>query len=221
MSMIRPGSLVVVWVGCVVLGCETQEQPVSPKGDGSTQPLALPTAEVPASSSSAENPEEVAKKVVLEAGKSFGGALKARVQEGMAAGGPPAAIPVCESDAPRIALEMAQKYGVTLGRSSLRLRNPANIGPAWVGAWLAAQGERPVEGLSPEVQVVDGPNGKVARALIPIGVEAPCIACHGPADTLAEPVKAALQQRYPADKATGYAPGDLRGVLWVEKAIGG
>ncbi len=33
---------------------------------------------------------------------------------------------------------------------------------------------------------------------------------------VAPEVKAVLDETYPADKATGYSVGDLRGVAWVE-----
>jgi hypothetical protein len=40
-----------------------------------------------------------------------------------------------------------------------------------------------------------------------------CVACHGPADRLDPDVQAILLERYPDDQATGYEPGDLRGVV--------
>lgn len=146
------------------------------------------------------------------AGQEFGTRLKGRLQEAMAAGGPPEGIDVCTVAAPAIAAEVRTKHGVKLGRSSLRLRNPGNVGPDWVMAWLRETGERPAEGLAPVKVVVDG----TARVLVPIAVEPVCVTCHGPAEGLAPEVKAALAATYPQDAATGYAVGDLRGALWVE-----
>lgn len=40
------------------------------------------------------------------------------------------------------------------------------------------------------------------------------LGCHGSAIT--PDVEVALAEKYPTDKATGYAVGDLRGVAWVE-----
>lgn len=41
-----------------------------------------------------------------------------------------------------------------------------------------------------------------------------CLTCHG-AD-LAPDVQAAIAERYPDDRATGYRTGELRGVIWAE-----
>jgi hypothetical protein len=141
--------------------------------------------------------------------------LKARVVEEMGKGGPVAAVSVCNAEAPALAAAIQSETGVTLGRSSLRLRNPANAPPAWVQEWLLAQGERLAAGTTPVATVVDGK----ARVIKPIAVEAPCLACHGAVAALAPDVKVELAQRYPMDVATGYAVGDLRGALWAEVAV--
>jgi len=51
-----------------------------------------------------------------------------------------------------------------------------------------------------------------------IATEPGCLACHG--SEVAEPVRAAIAERYPDDHATGFAVGDLRGALWVEVPAG-
>lgn len=139
--------------------------------------------------------------------------LKARVVEEMGKGGPVAAVTVCNAEAPALAATIQSETGVTLGRSSLRLRNPANVPPPWVQQWLVAQGERSAASTLPMAMVVEGK----ARVIKPIGVEAPCLACHGGA--LAPEVKVELARRYPKDVATGYVVGDLRGALWAEAAV--
>jgi hypothetical protein len=63
------------------------------------------------------------------------------------------------------------------------------------------------------------PAGPVARVLKPIAIEPLCLSCHGDPASMKDDVKAALKQRYPADKATGYQIGDLRGALWAEVPI--
>jgi hypothetical protein len=42
-----------------------------------------------------------------------------------------------------------------------------------------------------------------------------CLACHGPADSIAPAVKQVITARYPNDQATGYAIGELRGAISV------
>lgn len=142
--------------------------------------------------------------------------LKERLTTAMATGGPEAAARACSDEAQALTAQVAKETGVKLGRSSLRLRNPANAGPAWVGDWLSAQGERPAEGVAPFSAAVDVDGKHLTRLIDPIRVEAPCVACHGPKETLAPAVRDVLSAKYPADEATGYGAGDLRGAFWAE-----
>ena len=48
----------------------------------------------------------------------------------------------------------------------------------------------------------------------PIVAQPLCLTCHGKA--ISEATRAALAERYPDDKATGFEKGDLRGLFWVE-----
>jgi hypothetical protein len=50
-------------------------------------------------------------------------------------------------------------------------------------------------------------------------VEAPCLSCHGPREAIVPAVVSSLEARYPDDRATGYAAGDLRGALWAEAEV--
>jgi len=149
------------------------------------------------------------------AAKARGETLKARVVEAMAEG-PAAAAAACADEARALTAQVAAARGASVGRSSLRLRNPENAGPAWVMAWLEATGERPAEGVEgfSRVEWTDG--APVARALAPIPVEGGCVICHGDPSGIPQSVKAALAKRYPQDAATGYRPGDLRGAIWAE-----
>ena len=143
--------------------------------------------------------------------RSLGMGVRAKLTEAMASGGPAAAIGICGEAAAEVGASL-QKDGVQVGRSSLRLRNPANTGPDWVQAWLLGQGERLAAEASPFVDKTP----TSVRVALPIAVEAPCVACHGSPEALAPEIRAALAQRYPSDRATGYAVGDLRGAVWAE-----
>lgn len=146
------------------------------------------------------------------AADAFSPRLRAELQGAMQRGGPVAGVDVCATRAQAIRAEVAREHGVRIGRSSLRLRTEADAAPDWVAAWLRAQGERPAAGLT-GLRTAEG--GRV-RLLRPIAVEGPCVACHGAPEAQPEALRAALAARYPADRATGYAVGDLRGALWVE-----
>lgn len=145
--------------------------------------------------------------------------LRQKLQFAMADGGPAKALDVCASEAQAIRASIADKSQTHLGRSSLRLRTPADNPPEWVKAWLDTHGERPGAGVDGFARIDETPHGSVARVLEPIVVEKGCLPCHGAADKLGPGVRAALDARYPGDAAIGYAEGDLRGALWAEKAV--
>jgi hypothetical protein len=60
--------------------------------------------------------------------------------------------------------------------------------------------------------------GNRVGVLRPIVHRPMCNACHGPSERLDAAVRAALQVRYPADRATGFRDGEIRGWFWVELA---
>jgi hypothetical protein len=133
--------------------------------------------------------------------------LLRRLTDALSRGGPAAAISICQQEAPQIAESVGRKHGVAIGRTSFRLRNPRNDPPEWA---------RPlVEQRLAEPQFVDLPDGRLG-ALLPIRLKPQCTLCHGPEAELAEEVKAALDEQYPEDQATGFQEGDLRGWFWVE-----
>jgi hypothetical protein len=142
--------------------------------------------------------------------------LRQRLVAAMAQGGAVGAVEVCAREARDIAAAVAARSGVRVGRASLRLRNPANAAPAWVGTWLAAQGEGPAARATSLSRIEAGPAGPLARVIKPIAVEGLCVTCHGPRESIDPRVAEALRRSYPQDRAVGYRPGDLRGALWAE-----
>lgn len=135
--------------------------------------------------------------------------MKAALQAGLATG-PAAAIDACRLEAPLIA-ERYSNDKVRIGRSSHRLRNPANATPEWVSPTLAAWLDDPDMPRDPViVELGDDRLGYIeAIPTSPI-----CLTCHG--DALAPAIESALETHYPEDRATGFREGDLRGVFWVE-----
>ena len=149
--------------------------------------------------------------------QELGGALKQSLVAKMKEGGPVAAVEHCSLEAESLTAKVSAERGAKIGRSSLRLRNPNNTAPDWVAAWLNEQGQRKIEGVQGVAIIEQTASGEVARFLKPLGVEAPCLNCHGPEP--AAPIAKVLEERYPNDQATGYALGDLRGALWVELPV--
>jgi hypothetical protein len=133
--------------------------------------------------------------------------LQTALRTGLAQG-PVEAISACRIEAPRIAAEHSRD-DIVVGRTSHRLRNPANAPRAWVAPLLDAYVAREADGP----RVVPLGNGRIGY-VEPILTQGLCLACHGsaPAETVADRI-AAL---YPEDEAIGFAEGDLRGLFWAE-----
>jgi hypothetical protein len=148
-----------------------------------------------------------------DAAQHLGRTLKTRLMAAMAEG-PGPAIRVCADEARELTARAAEERGARVGRSSTKLRNPENAGPEWVTTWLEAHGERPAQGVEPMSGI--GGDPPVARFVGPIGLEGPCLMCHGDAEGIPEEVRSVLRERYPEDEATGYSAGDLRGAIWAE-----
>ena len=139
--------------------------------------------------------------------------LSGMLTSAMAAQGPVEAIAVCSASAPALAMQAAQDgIVIVIGRATDRARNPANLAAGWQAEALGFFAQRTPATRSGArfERVLD--DGSLALAL-PLEIKAPCLTCHGTA--LAPAVAAALTSRYPSDAATGYAEGDLRGVLWA------
>lgn len=133
--------------------------------------------------------------------------LSKRLTEVAASKGPAAAIAVCQDEAPKIATSVSKEQGVKIGRTAIKLRNQANRPPEWADALITKAPAEPVFLTGPDAQL---------GALLPIRLKAQCLTCHGQARSLPVEVRTELARRYPNDRATGFAEGDLRGWFWVE-----
>jgi len=147
--------------------------------------------------------------------------LRDKLQSAMKDGGPARAFEVCARDAQAMYASIRNETGVTVGRASLPLRNPADPPPPWVRNWLEAQAERKPAEAKPLTTISVNGASRVVRVLRPIFIEAPCLPCHGQPNELDDAVKKLLAERYPKDAPTGYRIGDLRGAYWAETPIGG
>src|SRR5512143_544189 len=61
----------------------------------------------------------------------FSSNLKGQLEAAMKEGGPVKAITVCNTVAPALAKETSDKYQMTIGRTSLKVRNSKNAPDAW------------------------------------------------------------------------------------------
>jgi uncharacterized protein DUF3365 len=142
----------------------------------------------------------------LAARDALMGKLKGRLMEVVSKDGLPAAISVCKEDAPRLAKEVSEEQGLSIGRTSHRLRNSANQPPTWAEALVEDKVGEPTYLTSQAGMAV----------LLPIPTGPMCMNCHGTKDGIPADVLTALEEKYPNDEATGFVEGDLRGWFWVE-----
>jgi len=139
--------------------------------------------------------------------------LKAELQKGLAEG-PAEAIDACRLEAPRIAEGLASE-GRRVGRTSHRLRNPANAPKPWMVPLLdELRAAAPESSAYRAVRISDEWVGYAE----PIYIQPLCLTCHG--SDLPTPISDRIREAYPEDNATGFGVGDFRGIFWVELAAG-
>ncbi len=153
--------------------------------------------------------------------KEFAGALQTELKTAMKAGGPVAAIGVCNTQAMPITEKVASEHGMNLSRVSMKSRNPANAANDWQSAVLEGFDKKILAGNDitklgwTETVSVDG--GQEFRFMKAIPTGEVCLRCHG--SELAPEVSQALADLYPEDQATGYKEGDIRGAFVVTRKL--
>ena len=148
------------------------------------------------------------------AAKRLGGTLLTELTTALDAGPPANAVHLCGDIAQRVSDEVSAEQGFAVGRTALRVRNPANAPDEWERAVLVEWTNAPDES-SPRAEVVDTPDGPALRWMAPIRLVGMCTKCHGNDTEIATATRAAIQDRYPDDQATDFAVGDLRGAFTV------
>lgn len=142
--------------------------------------------------------------------------LLSTVQQAMKAGGPILALETCQVAAPVIASEHS-KAPWQVGRTALKVRNPANKADRWERKVLKDFARRqkagePLQGMN-QAAIVKGE----FRYMQAIPTGEPCLACHG--QNIAPDVVSEIKRRYPKDKAQGFAPGELRGAFTLRQVL--
>jgi hypothetical protein len=198
--------LVVLLV--VVVGCQGRNSKNAAVLDASA-PRETESESLPQESAAADKVAALDKRkaVAAKAKDALFAQLSGRLMEVMQSEGPAAAINVCSEEAATIAEAVGKEYGVAIGRTSFKLRNPANAPRDWVKPFVEKRSDTPQH-----VQLDDGSLG----ALFPIHLKVTCLMCHGQPDDILDAVKPRLAERYPDDQATGFELDNLRGWFWVE-----
>lgn len=150
--------------------------------------------------------------------------LMAENKKAVMEGGPESAIKVCKEIAPKLAGEVSRQRGWKLTRVSLKVRNPLlGTADAWEQKVLQDFEARLAKGEKPETmefaETVQEPAGKSFRYMKAIALQPGCVTCHGTAEQIPPAVKTRLSEDYPHDKATGYAPGQIRGAVSIKRPL--
>lgn len=149
--------------------------------------------------------------------QNFASTLQGELVAAMQKGGPVEAIDVCKQRAPEIAAGISEDTGWSVGRTSLKLRNPENAPDEWERAVLQNFDDRlaagtPAAELTHQEVVTEG-DDTVFRFMRAIPTGGVCLTCHG--SELGGDIQHALERLYPNDQATGYAEGQIRGAFTV------
>lgn len=165
-------------------------------------------------------PSETERQQVQETGlaasdalmKSLGGQLKGALESG----GPVQAITVCQQAALPLTAAAGQSFeGVSIRRTTLKPRNPANVPDDRDREVLEAMAAAAKESEGPPEPVIEWTED-VAHFYRPLMIQEVCLKCHGEPDSFSPELTQALDERYPTDQGTGYGLGDFRGVIRVD-----
>jgi len=152
-----------------------------------------------------------------ELSRRLGEGLRAELTRAIEKDGPIEAISVCRDRAPAIAAKLSEESGARVGRTALAVRNPANapddfdraVLDGFANALQAGGSTGPLEAAF----WVNRAGVTERRYLRAIVTESLCVTCHG--TSIAPELAAAIAREYPQDKATGFAPGQLRGAFKI------
>lgn len=175
---------------------------------------------VPAGAADIDERRAEARDAAMTLMQELGGELK----QAMESGGAQAAVSVCTERAPAIAARISRERGMRVTRVSSRYRNALlGMPDTWEAETLERFRERhqegePYKGMNRGERVTEGRRSEY-RYMQAIPTEGVCVACHGPKEQLAPEVSEMLAERYPHDRATGFAVGDLRGAFSVRQPI--
>lgn len=152
------------------------------------------------------------------AAKELGQKLKSQLVAAIQSGGPQAAIGVCRTIAPALSQDIGAESAMKVGRTALRVRNPANAPDDWERTVLEEFAAKIKAGADPArleraETFADASGANTFRYMKAIPMAAkPCLTCHG----VPEPsLKAEIERLYPQDQATGFKLGELRGAFTV------
>ena len=153
--------------------------------------------------------------------KQYATQLKAKLQQGMKAGGPVNAIQVCNKAAEEISRQVSDQQGWKITRTSLKVRNSNNKPDVWETKVLQGFEQRMKKGEAIEKldfsEIINKDSQHVFRYMKAIPMQGICLSCHG--DKLSPDVAEKLRELYPEDQATGFKMEDIRGAFSITRNL--
>lgn len=133
----------------------------------------------------------------------------------MKMGGPAQAIPFCNVEAMPITTKMADKFNVTIKRTSDKVRNSVN-NPSLRELEIIEEYKKAKINKTTLTTIVELDSNNKKHFYAPIIVNSKCLNCHGKLEgQLSVKTDSLIKYLYPNDKAIGYSGGDLRGIWSV------
>ncbi|MEP2668664.1 MAG: DUF3365 domain-containing protein [Cyclobacteriaceae bacterium] len=142
-------------------------------------------------------------------------ALMKQLSMAMEAGGPEHAVIFCSERAIPITDSLSNTYQCEIQRVALRNRNPDNAVTTEDKVVYDDFAEGLASGSALQPQVVEQEKAMLFYKPIVLGMPA-CLKCHGKPDDLDPNALAAIQSRYPNDKAVDFSMGQLRGMWKIQ-----
>lgn len=167
------------------------------------------------SCSKTDNQEAEKKQQYRKAVTELHHGLKSELVKAMKAGGPTAALAICNTKAPIIAAEISKKLNIEISRTSLKPRNPNNAPDEWETKVLQQFEQRLAKGEDPKTMEYIEQVKHQWRYMKAIPTAPVCLTCHG--QNIKPEIVASIKTLYPDDKATGFKVGDLRGAFSIKE----
>lgn len=150
-------------------------------------------------------------------GASFA-VLSTKLKTSLATEGVAGAVSYCNMAAYPLTDTLSQMYDCSIRRATRRPRNPLNQANEYEFAILD-NWEKDLKNGVPLVAVVQELSPDTVMYYSPIRIQPLCLNCHGQVGKEVTPeIATQLLGLYPDDQATGYSPGDLRG-MWSIRFI--
>jgi hypothetical protein len=171
-----------------------------------------------------DTPElSVVKQSMRAAAGNFLSTLRSVLVHSMAQGAASAAA-VCADTAQTLTAQMGKQYGMELRRISLKARNAANVPTKREAQHLQVLEQMRSAGTLTDSTVLwdsfERDGVRVVQMIRPIVLSnGVCLQCHGKTGDVAPETASILNKRYPADRARGYAIGDVRGAVSVVRPV--